>query len=105
EAALGKIQNETLSLGLDVAFLGRMPHQLSGGELQRFSLMRALLSEPIFILADEPTSRLDVSIQAKCGRLIQRVAREQKIGVLWISHDIELLNILCSRVIKLDPKN
>jgi peptide/nickel transport system ATP-binding protein len=104
EAALGKIQNETLSLGLDVAFLGRMPHQLSGGELQRFSLMRALLSEPLFILADEPTSRLDVSIQAKCGRLIQRVTREQKIGVLWISHDIELLNILCSRVIKLDPE-
>jgi peptide/nickel transport system ATP-binding protein len=101
EASSRKIRDETLSLGLDTAFLERMPHQLSGGELQRFSLMRALLSEPIFILADEPTSRLDVSVQAKCARLIQKIARERKIGVLWISHDTELLDILCSRVMKL----
>jgi ABC-type dipeptide/oligopeptide/nickel transport system ATPase subunit len=101
ERAREKILEETCAVGLDTELLKRLPSQLSGGELQRFSLSRVLLARPLFILADEPTSRLDISIQARTGRLIQRLAGERKICVLWISHDIPLLKILCSRILRL----
>ena len=98
DQAEDKILYETRTVGLRPFLLERLPSQLSGGELQRFSLARTLLAEPLFIMADEPTSRLDVSVQARTSRLIQFVVRERKIGVLWISHDIPLLENLCSRI-------
>ncbi|GHS95852.1 ABC transporter ATP-binding protein [Synergistales bacterium] len=99
ECSTEKIVIETRSVGLNDSLLERLPSQLSGGELQRFSLARVLLADPMFILADEPTSRLDISVQAKTGRLIQKIAEERGICVLWISHDIPLLKILCSKII------
>ncbi|MDR3230141.1 MAG: ATP-binding cassette domain-containing protein [Synergistaceae bacterium] len=101
EQAQEKIAEETRSVGLDMDLSERLPSQLSGGELQRFSLARVLLADPLFILADEPTSRLDISIQARTGRLIQRLAEKRGICVLWISHDLPLLKILCSRILNL----
>jgi len=86
---------------LDQELLKRYPGQLSGGEVQRFALARVLLLQPFFLVADEPTSRLDVSVQARIVRLIMRLAQERRMGVLFISHDPALLRVACTRVITL----
>lgn len=83
---------------LHPALLDRFPDQLSGGETQRFALARALLLSPCFLVADEPTSRLDPSAQALVSRLIMRLARDRAMAVLFISHDPELLSVVCDRV-------
>ncbi len=79
--------------------LNRYPGQLSGGEIQRFALSRALLLQPVFLVADEPTSRLDPSVQAQITRLLMEIAKESKMGILFISHDLELLKIACDKVL------
>lgn len=86
---------------LDNELLKRYPGQLSGGEIQRFALSRVLLLKPIFLVADEPTSRLDVSVQARIVRLLMRIAKERRMGVLFISHDPALLRIACKKVLSL----
>ncbi|MCD4723101.1 MAG: dipeptide/oligopeptide/nickel ABC transporter ATP-binding protein [Desulfobacula sp.] len=86
---------------LDKELLNRYPRQLSGGEIQRFALSRVLLLKPIFLVADEPTSRLDLSVQAKIVRLLIRLAKERRMGVLFISHDPALLRVACNKVLSL----
>jgi peptide/nickel transport system ATP-binding protein len=86
---------------LDKELLKRYPRQLSGGEIQRFALSRVLLLKPIFLVADEPTSRLDLSVQAKIVRLLMRLAKERRMGVLFISHDPTLLKVACKKVLSL----
>jgi ABC-type oligopeptide transport system ATPase subunit len=87
---------------LSERLLHRYPCQLSGGELQRFALLRALLFSPLFLVADEPTSRLDPSVQAKVAHMLVEEAHVKSIAVLFISHDEVLLNALCSRIIRLE---
>lgn len=91
-------------VGLSQDLLGRYPRQLSGGELQRFAVARALLLSPCFLVADEPTSRLDPSVQALVARLLQSVAKNNDMGMLFISHDIALLRVVCDRIVALHPK-
>ena len=86
---------------LDKELLKRYPGQLSGGEIQRFALSRVLLLKPIFLVADEPTSRLDFSVQAKIAHLLMRLAKERRMGVLFISHDPALLKVACKKVLSL----
>ncbi len=86
---------------LDKDLLGRYPGQLSGGEIQRFALARVLLLKPVFLVADEPTSRLDFSVQAKIVRLLMRLAKERRMGVLLISHDPALLRVACKKVLSI----
>jgi len=98
--------DEALSEGmekasLDEKLLDRRPCQLSGGELQRFALLRAMLFSPLFLVADEPTSRLDPSIQAKVGRMLESEAKKKDTAILFISHDRALLEALCSRIVTL----
>jgi peptide/nickel transport system ATP-binding protein len=88
-------------VGLGRDLLGRFPRQLSGGELQRFAVARALLHSPCFLVADEPTSRLDASVQAVVARLLQSVARDRDMGMLFISHDKVLLKVICDRILEL----
>lgn len=87
---------------LDMDLLKRTPDKVSGGEIQRLALIRSFLADPLFLVADEPTSRLDPLVQAEVARLIQFQAPEKGMGVLFISHDFELLKALCHEVVRLE---
>lgn len=85
-------------LGLAQSLLGRYPHQLSGGQKQRVCIARALLTTPRIIVADEPTSALDVSVQAEIVELLKENVTEQGISMLFISHDLALVQELCRSI-------
>jgi peptide/nickel transport system ATP-binding protein len=85
-------------LGLARGLLARYPHQLSGGQKQRICIARALLARPRIIVADEPTSALDVSVQAEIVTLLKENVAEQGISMLFISHDLALVQELCSAI-------
>ena len=76
----------------------KYPHQLSGGMLQRVMIAAAIVSEPKILLADEPTTALDVTIQAQILELLQRLNRERGMSVLFISHNLNVVRKLCARV-------
>lgn len=78
--------------------LSRYPHQLSGGELQRVAMGRLLLLKPKLLLLDEPTSMLDVSVQAQVISLLQDIRKEHPMACLFISHDLDLLHAICDRI-------
>lgn len=78
---------------------GKYPHQLSGGMRQRVMIAAALVMEPKLLIADEPTTALDVTIQAQILKLLQRINKEQGTAVLFISHDLGVIRHLCGRVI------
>lgn len=85
-------------VGLGMEHLHRYPSQLSGGEIQRIVLARILSIGPQLIVADEPTSMLDVSVQAQVLRLMKRIQEEKGISYLLISHDLEVLHQVCDRI-------
>lgn len=78
--------------------LGRYPSQLSGGELQRICLARLLLLQPKLLLLDEPTSMLDVSVQAQIVRQLLDIREKTGMACLFISHDLDLLKAVCGRI-------
>ncbi|EPC00348.1 hypothetical protein L861_07570 [Litchfieldella anticariensis FP35 = DSM 16096] len=88
-------------LGLDEQLLDRLPGEISGGELQRFAILRVLLLEPCFLFADEPTSRLDPITQQETLALLAELARERRCGVMLVSHDPALIERLCDRCLTL----
>ncbi len=77
----------------------KYPHELSGGMLQRAMIAGALMTRPKLLLCDEPTTALDVTIQAQIIQLLKRVNKEFKIGILFISHDLNVVRKLCDRVV------
>lgn len=86
------------SVGLDGEFLRRKPGQLSGGQLQRVCIARALAVNPRVLICDEPTSSLDVSVQAQIVNLLTRIQRENGLSMLFIGHDLNLLRYVSHRV-------
>lgn len=84
---------------VSAAWLDRYPHELSGGELQRVNLARALLARPAYLVADEITASLDALTQAAVWALLTDRARSAGIGVLAISHDLPLLEVVADRVV------
>ncbi len=84
-------------VGLDVAQLDRYPHQFSGGQRQRIGLARALALSPSFVIADEPVSALDVSIQAQIANLLMDLQAQLKLTFLFVAHDLRLVQHVCSR--------
>ncbi|MEW5983928.1 MAG: ATP-binding cassette domain-containing protein [Acidobacteriota bacterium] len=85
-------------VGLDPAARDRFPHEFSGGQRQRIGLARALALEPSFLIADEPVSALDVSIQAQVINLFMDLQQRLALTLLFIAHDLRLVRHLCSRV-------
>ena len=76
----------------------KYPHQMSGGQRQRAMIAAALISRPALLLADEPTTALDVTVQAQIIELLKEINREMGTGILFISHDLHVVNKLCTRV-------
>jgi len=85
-------------VGLSAEHLSRYPHELSGGQIQRVVLARILSLCPEFIVADEPTSMLDVSVQAQVLRILKEIQTAYQIGLLFISHDLEVVNWMSDRI-------
>jgi ABC-type glutathione transport system ATPase component len=85
-------------LRLQPELLDRLPEQISGGELQRFALLRVLLLDPIFLFADEPTSRLDLITQQEMMNMLVRCARERHCSILLVSHHAELIDKVADRL-------
>ncbi|MGV1898262.1 MULTISPECIES: ABC transporter ATP-binding protein [Rhizobium/Agrobacterium group] len=86
-------------VGLDPAHAERFPHEFSGGQRQRIGIARALSTEPDFIVADEPVSALDVSIQAQIVQLMSDLRSDLGLAMAFISHDLSIVRHLCNRVI------
>ena len=79
-------------------FLFRHPHELSGGQRQRVAIARALVIQPQFVVADEPTSMLDVSSRTGVMLLMQRLAQERGISYLYVTHDLAVARYMCDRI-------
>lgn len=77
----------------------KYPHELSGGMRQRIMIASAMICEPKLLIADEPTTALDVTIQLQIVKLLQRLNREKHTAILFISHDLSLVRRLCGRII------
>ncbi|MBK7511903.1 MAG: ATP-binding cassette domain-containing protein [Chloracidobacterium sp.] len=86
------------TVGLSLRFIKRYPHEFSGGQRQRIGIARALAVDPEFIVADEPISALDVSIQAQIMNLMERLQAEKNLTYLFISHDLRAVRHLSDRV-------
>lgn len=97
-----RLEELMTNLNLHPSLLERTPAHISGGELQRFAIVRTLLLDPVFLFADEPTSRLDPVTQKETMDLICSNARRIDCGMLLVSHDHELLRKSCDRVITLN---
>lgn len=86
---------------LPKAFYSRYPRELSGGQRQRVSIALALITGTKFILADEPLSALDVTVQAQIIQLLKELQKKEKISYLFVSHDLDVVDMICDRVLYL----
>jgi oligopeptide transport system ATP-binding protein len=93
-----RVQELLETVGLSRRFIKRYPHEFSGGQRQRIGIARALAVDPDFIVADEPISALDVSIQAQIMNLLERLQREKNLAYLFISHDLRAIRHVSDRV-------
>lgn len=97
---LDKLTEDLLNkVGLTIDLLDRYPHELSGGQLQRICIARAISTRPKFIILDESISSLDVSMQAQILKLLNDLKCELNITYLFIAHDLQAVTYLCDRII------
>lgn len=87
---------------LDESFAERKPYELSGGQRQRVAIARALITRPDIIIADEPLTGLDVSTQAQIVHLFKKLSEENNMAILFIAHDLPMVNHISDRVIKME---
>jgi oligopeptide transport system ATP-binding protein len=93
-----RVRDLMRTVGLSPRHVKRYPHEFSGGQQQRIGIARALAADPDFIVADEPISALDVSIQAQIMNLMERLQRERNLTYLFISHDLRAIRHASNRV-------
>ncbi len=89
---------DTVGLTPPSSFMFRYPHELSGGQRQRIAIARALVMEPRFVVADEPTSMLDVSVRTGVMQLMQDLADRLNVTYLYITHDLAVARYMCNRI-------
>lgn len=94
-----EVQSLMRAVGLEPHMLDRYPHQMSGGQLQRVVIARALAVSPRFLVCDEAVAALDVSIQAQVVNLLQDLQEERNLTYLFISHDLEIVRHISDRII------
>ncbi|PHV70423.1 ABC transporter ATP-binding protein [Sporanaerobium hydrogeniformans] len=97
-----RLQVLLTQLSISEELLGRYPHQVSGGEIQRLALCRALLLQPEVLILDESTSMLDVSVQAQMIQILADLQEKHHLSYLFITHDRELANYFCNRIIVME---
>ncbi len=93
-----RVHELMLRVGLSPRLINRFPHEFSGGQRQRIGVARALASNPLFIVCDEPISALDVSIQAQVVNLLEELQDEFTLTYLFIAHDLSMVRHICDRV-------
>ena len=98
EEIRGRVMEMLERIGMTEDQLERYPHQFSGGQKQRISIARALITHPSFVVADEPVSALDVSIQAQILNLMMELQQEMELSLLFISHDLNVVRHISNRV-------
>ena len=91
--------------GIQKSWLNRWPAELSGGELQRFSVLRSLNPKTKFLIADEMTTMLDAITQVQIFESVLKIVKERNMGLLVVSHDRDLMDIICDEVVYLDDIN
>jgi peptide/nickel transport system ATP-binding protein len=95
---LDETREHLKKLGLPPDVLNAYPHQLSGGQAQRVAMVIALATNPALLIADEPTTALDVTVQAQVLKLIKKLCRERQTAVILITHDMGVIANMCQRV-------
>lgn len=94
----GRVDDTLRSVGLSPSFRDRFPHELSGGQLQRVAIGRALILSPRLLVADEAVSKLDVSVRAQILNLLKDVRAAHALSILFITHDLHVARYLCDRI-------
>lgn len=94
-----RLREIAAQVGLSEELLDRRPHQVSGGQQARAGIARALIAGPDILLLDEPTAALDVSVQSLVLKLIHRLRRETGCAMLFVSHDLDVIRLMCDRVV------